>query len=469
MTRNTQPNRFRQAGYGFFAGFAVLFLAITTVNALTGSVSWKALIVFLSVFCAGGGVAVWRSHRVRRIIHPVPQISAGPALKMLTVLALALIAIHLLFIAIEIFTQPVYPWDSWAVWAYRAKAWFFNGGMVEFVSPAHWLAASSADAYTTNAWNYPQYASVVPYWAALSLGRWSETLTNLPVLFAGLAIGLALYGQCREYGFSVSISIIACYLLYSIPIFGTHLALAGYADIWMAGFVGLGFMSIISGTIKDAESGKPGFSTVLGYLMIGFGMMVKNEGLVWFLSALLMLAVMTYKPRTLVVSAIITSSIFWLGYLWGFREIEIPLIGTLGYSDGKMIIPLIGSIVLEQHDVWQAYWRSFITAGNWNLLWILVTASLLSVAWPVNTGDIGSRQHQLKRACLSFILILVATQLFIFGFTEQGRWALTFTAINRLPLQFTPALLFAAFVLVDSALSKASQRASVTETQNDGV
>ncbi|MCP4048341.1 MAG: hypothetical protein GY732_20375, partial [Gammaproteobacteria bacterium] len=305
MGRNSPPNRFRQAGYGFFVGFAVLFAAIIIANKLTGSVSWWVLMLFLLVFSVSGGLAVWRNRIPTSISHSVPQVPPSTPMKILTALVLALMAIHLVFISVEVFTQPFYPWDAWAVWAYRAKAWFLNGGMVEIVRSADWLAASSADTYTINAWNYPLFASVVPYWAALSLGHWSETLVNLPVLFAGLAIGLALYGQLRECGLSVTISIIACYLLYSIPIFSTHIALAGYADIWMSGFVGLGFISIMTGAIKHAETGKLGFPAIFGYLMIGFGILVKNEGLVWFLAALLMLVMATCKPWIQILTTVI--------------------------------------------------------------------------------------------------------------------------------------------------------------------
>ncbi len=454
MSRNTPPNRFRQAGYGFFAGFAVLFVAIITANELTGSVSWPALMLFLLVFSVSGGLAVWRNRITTSISHSVPQVPLSTTMKILTALVLALMAIHLIFISVEVFTQPLYPWDALAAWAYRAKAWFLNGGMVDFVSSADWLVASSADTYTIDAWNYPLFASVMPYWAALSLGRWSETLVNLPVLFAGLAIGLALYGQLREYGLSVTISIIACYLLYSIPIFGNHIALAGYADIWMSGFVGLGFISVMTGAIKHAETGKLGFSVIFGYLMIGFGILVKNEGLVWFLAALLMLVVATCKPRMQILTVVITVALVALGVALGFTQFDIPLTGTLGFVNGEFIIPFFGGFVLESHSVWHAYWENFFAMGNWNLLWILVAAGLFSKLKPINKTTAVASRYRIRRFGLSFILIFLATQLFIFGLTEQGQWAESFTAINRLPLHFTPALLFTAFVMLHSGESR---------------
>jgi len=269
---NTNPvNRFRQLGYGFFLGYVILFLAVLVNNSLTSDVSWPGLMVFLLIFTASGGFAVWQVRELPRATNPPGQTITPTSLKLLTTVVLLLMLVHLLFISVEIFTRPVYPWDAWLVWVYRAKAWFMAGNMADIVNPADWATATSVNTYSIHAWQYPLFPSVIPYWAALSLGRWSETLVNLPVLFAGSAIGMALYGQCREHGLSVAVSLITCYLLYSIPIFATHLALAGYADIWMAGYVGLGFIALIRGASLWDEPGRPGFHLVSGGVLVLFG------------------------------------------------------------------------------------------------------------------------------------------------------------------------------------------------------
>jgi len=217
LDQHIRPNRFRQAGYGFFLGYAVLFLAIITSNELTGIVAWPRMMVFLSVFSISGAIAAWLAPRTPDTTSLTPKAIPGVPAKALLTIAMVLMAIHLLFIAVEIFTQPLYPWDAWLAWVYRSKAWFLAGSISDIVSTTDWAAATSANIYTIDAWLYPLFPSVIPYWAALSLGHWSETLINLPVLFAGMALGMALYGQCREHGLSTASSLIACYLLYSIP------------------------------------------------------------------------------------------------------------------------------------------------------------------------------------------------------------------------------------------------------------
>jgi len=73
--------------------------------------------------------------------------------------------------------------------------------------------------------------------------------------------------------------------------------------------------------------------------------------------------------------------------------------------------------------------------------------------------------YRARRAALSFMLIFMATQLFIFGFTDQGLWADTYTAINRLPLHFLPALLFAVMVIANASL-RPLESAETAETQS---
>ncbi len=450
FNNNYQPNRFRQTGYGFFLGYMVLFLAIMVSNKLTGTVSWSGLMGFLLIFTAGGGIAVWKNQDRGHTTTLPSQVVPSTPIKLLTAITLVLMAIHFIFIAVEIFTQPVYPWDAWLVWIYRAKAWFMAGTMTEVVSATDWAAATSVGSYTVDAWSYPLFASVIPYWAVLSLGHWSETLVNLPVLFAGIAMGLALYGQCREHGINIPLSLITCYLLYSIPLFATHLALAGYADIWMAGFTGLGFLALIQGTCMHTDVARSRFQILLGMSIVIFGVWVKNEGAVWLLAALAMMALVTCRPRSLVLMMLAVAMVTLLIFILGLSHIDIPVLGGLGFVDGRVVIPFIGSFVFEAHSVQQLYWNNFINMGSWNLFWVLVTASLLLSLRPCE----GPSNCRARRVVLSFFLIFLATQLFIFGFTNHGLWADTYTAINRLPLHLVPALLFSIVVIAHVSLTQ---------------
>jgi hypothetical protein len=277
-----------------------------------------------------------------------------------------------------------------------------------------------------------------------------------------LAIGLALYGQCREHGLNVSVSLISCYLLYSIPLFATHLALAGYADIWMAGFTGLGFVALIQGFTRNEETGTSRPQLILGFSMILFSICVKNEGSVWFLSAIAMLVLVVFRPRVPVLIMVTAIVLVLLGFALGITYIDLPLIGELGLVDKHFVVPLIGKFGLTIHDIRFVYWENFIKMGSWNLVWVLVAASLFLGLRPQNAV---SGNHA-RRAAMSLILIFLTTQVFIFGFTNQGQWADTYTAINRLPLHFIPALLFAVAVIANASLTGTDVMDAASETQS---
>jgi len=200
----------------------------------------------------------------------------SPAGRATLALLLAWIIIHLSLAAIEILYRPVFPWDAWLNWMYRAKAWFFEGAIFGFSSPIEWATDTGALAYNVGGHNYPTFVPTIAFWAACSLGFWSDTLVNTPVLFCGIALAMGIYGQCREFGGSYLHSVAAAYLLLSVPLVGTHLALAGYADIWIAGFTGLGFAALTRGLIDDNR-----FQSALGLLMAALAITVKAEGLVW--------------------------------------------------------------------------------------------------------------------------------------------------------------------------------------------
>lgn len=443
VSPEARPNRMRQIGYGFFLGYAFLFLAIMACGRMFDQISWPWIMVLLSVLTAFGAVAHRLSARAADAM-PTEHVPLGKVGKALLMFLAAWIGVHLFFAASEVFSRPLYPWDAWLAWVYRAKAWYLAGGMVDVVSPARWAAASSADVYTIHAWTYPRFPSVIPFWTALSLGHWSETLVNLPALLASFAIGLALYGQCREAGLGPLLAVAACYLLFSVPLFATHIALAGYADLWMAGFAGLGFLALVGGAICERR-----FQTLLGFLMLTLAIAVKNEGAVWFLSALLMQALISFRLRTVAIAGTALATVVWISHVaFGISHIEVPLMGTLGVVNNRLEIPFIGSFALEIHNVWRVYLDNFFMLGSWNLLWLLVAASML-----IAVSGRKRSASPVRRAGLAFVFVFLACQLFIFGFTDQGIWADTYTAINRLPLHFVPALIFTAFIIIHERLA----------------
>lgn len=430
-------------GYGFFAGVAILFATVLAANAVFDG---PAVAVVMGVLAVVGVAAVLLGRRRGVGVHgpgaalefwrrqPRPQ-------KLLMAFLLAGCTLHLLFSLLELLSQPMFPWDAWTVWAYRAKAWFFAGELFEFVSRGDWLGLDVPEVYTQPALRYPWLASIVPLWAALGLGEWHETLVNLPVIFCGVAIALAVHGQARAAGVRPVVAVTGVYLLVSTPIVATHLSLGGYADIWLAGFAGLGFVALVSGAATRQMS-----RSLLGLALLFAGVLVKAEGMVWLAAGLLYVLLLN-SPRKGSITAV-AAAVALLVVAWGLGlgSVELPGIGRVGIDNGALYVPVKGAIPLVFNDVGDAYVRNAFVLGSWHLAWPGVL--LLAV---VAASQAGQRR---VGAALGFLLLLGAVQALIFVFTSEGEWARDYTAINRLPLHVYPAVIFAGTLLAESVMEQ---------------
>ena len=448
------PNLLRQIGYGLFLGYAGLQGTVLAYNRLFGSVDFWPILALIGLITAiGAAVLVKTRPSVLSKTGTAALSKTGPAAaasgpstaaNALFWLLIAWTTVHLLLVAIEILHRPIFAWDAWLNWMYRAKAWFFAGHIFVMDAPAEWLSGTGKALYNVAGNHYPTLVPVLALWAATALGQWSETLVNLPVLLCGVALGLGMYGQCRELGLQQWLSALCAYLLLSIPLVDTHLSLAGQADIWMVGFTGLGFVALLHGIVRNNA-----FQVLLGLGVAAIGIATKMEGVVWFLAALLTLA-LAKRTGITATALLLAVSIPILGWLIGVTYVELPLLGGIGFAEGQVHIPLMGTYKLQSFELWDDYQDNFFEGGTWHLLWTFILLSVISL-WFLPAGT-------LRRAILAFYSVALCAQLFIFEGTESGQWAEDWTAINRLPLHFAPPLVFllglqiSAFVPIGASL-----------------
>ncbi|MEL7044369.1 MAG: hypothetical protein AAGL66_05030 [Pseudomonadota bacterium] len=349
---------------------------------------------------------------------------------------LALCIAHLAITAIEIFHRPIFPWDAWLNWMYRAKAWYLSGAVAAMDPVALWASGQTPEkTYAVAGHHYPTLLPLIAYGVARVIGSWSETLVNLPFLLCCVALPGGSYLIARWHGYSRFVAMVCAYFVFSIPLIGAHLSLAGQADIWMASTTGLGFALLCSGLIHQRIARTAG-----GLILIAIGTQFKVEGFVWLLAGILLTA-LSLRPRltlTSIALLVLVSAI--LGSV-GIDYLNIPLLGTLGVQDGRLYVPLMGSYALQQYELGDDYLDNFLLGGSWNLLWYLVLAAILVSAFR-------ARENRSARIGLAFFVVAAAAQVMIFFFTEQGAWAEDWTAINRLPLHFVPALVFVSLLML---------------------
>lgn len=366
-------------------------------------------------------------------------------------LFLSLICAHLFFSLIEILTLPLFPWDAWTVWVYRAKAWFFQNQLFEFISPSDWFTDSNSPRYSHTGLNYPWVTSLIHLWMGLGLSQWHESLINLPVFLVGLAIATAVYGQLRNANVHHLLCLLAAYLVLSTPLFSIHMSLGGYADIWLAACAGLGFVALIGSTLRGCQDFR-----WLGFCLLLCGTLVKTEGVVWLLAGLgwwfISFAPARWVWVTLLLGVLFVLALFHVNGV----DLVIPGVGRVFLNENTFFLPLLGWREVAVGDVRMAYLNSAFVLGSWNLLWAFVLLISAVAARVMAWSSV--------RPVLGFFAILISSQVAIFVFTTESTWANDYTAINRLPLQLLPAVVFALVLLVDGIFRATGDSNETTAT-----
>ena len=393
------------------------------------------------------GAACWIGLRARPADH-LP-VSTEPPLHPAGWLLLALLGVHAWLIAGEVMLRPPYPWDAWAIWLLKPKAWMLGGRVDEFVGFGPWLADASGALRTADAWNYPEAIAHLGIWFAAAWGEWNAIAVNMAWLALWLALLLGCHGRLRQLGLSRTRAVIAVYALGSLPLINVHVALAGYADLWIAtviAFAGLAWMR----WLETRQRGE----FVLALVFALFLPAIKLEGTAWLL---IFVGVLVYERmphrlrRVALALAPVIGGAVVLGYL-----LHWPLIGPLLERMGLVA----DTPALQQHApaVIGATVTGMFMQYNWHFFWLAV-ALTLALRWR-------QLQQSPSLRLLGLFLLLGCGFLFaLFVLTPAGRWAESYTVVNRLGMQIVPLMLaFAALLWRDGATAPAGEPRMVAAT-----
>ena len=342
---------------------------------------------------------------------------------------LFLLALRCITLGLEILWRPLFPWDATMHWATKARVWFEFLRIVPFVDNNVWLQMGGEGVFTDRHPNYPHTVPLLQVWMNLATGRWNESLMNLPWLLCLIAMGAAFYSQLRVSGASPLIAIGFTYLLLSMPLLNIHVALAGYADLFLGATYCAGLMAFHNWVTTRWRS--------QGLLAIFFALaclLVKNEGLPWavtFIPALLLIPQTRYKFAKL--SALVALGLAFL----------IILVQKSPTSIDQLL-----RFVTEFHPealtaTIQAVWLH----SNFHLMGYLLLAIIpIGLAIP---GAFTKRYLGISIA-LSCAVVMF---LFLFLFTIFGAGAANFSGVGRLCIQLTPGLLFLCAMLCNDLLN----------------
>lgn len=343
------------------------------------------------------------------------------------------LALRIAGLALEVWWEPLFPWDAWTTWVLRARVWSELRELVPFIAPSEWLADDSGRAQTIDAWRYPTTVSLIATWSVLAFGQWNETAANLPWVGCILALALGFYGQARLWGAPAPTAIVFTWLLLSLPLLNSHVALAGYADLWLATMLGFAFMSFLQWS-RDGDRRQG----LLALVLLAVSLSIKVESLVWALLFLPALLATKVRGRWLIATATSIGILALAVRMSGGIHFEIPFMGLAQLGPDRIELPYLGQFNLSALQSWEPMLRHFLLYGNWHLLpYLLVIAVFLS-AFKLTS----SRSEAWQRAGLTWVLSCLFAFYALFAWTHAAAWASDSTSINRVFLHFVPGLIF---------------------------
>ncbi|MDQ5910364.1 MAG: hypothetical protein QG599_2460 [Pseudomonadota bacterium] len=431
-------------GYGYFLGLLAAILLLRIQAMIGWPLDWAEPTLILAFLGLVGGGLAWRRggftfHSLDKVrggftFHSLDKegwrVAPGWFERGLFILLLIWLGWRLILLAQEVWLRPLYPWDAWTTWGVRARVWSELRELVPFVSPEQWLADASGSAYTLHAWQYPDAVSLLALWPTLAFGGWNESIAHLPWLGAAPALGLGFYGQARLWGAAPLTALIFVWLLLSLPMLNTHVALAGYADLWLAAVFGLA----VGALLQWARTGDR-WQGVLALLLALACPWLKREGLIWAL-LLIPAATVVWTPRRywpwLGGGVLLTLILWWVS---GGIVFTVAGWGEVWLTPEVMQLPGLGRFEWHYHAVGEPVARNLLILGNWHLLGYLLLIALL---WGL--PKIFAEPWRLAGMLVtgSGLFMLFA----LFFLTDAYLWAVQYTSINRVFLHFAPALLF---------------------------
>lgn len=402
-------------GYGYLAGALTTTLVMRLLDLLGMHLGFLSIALTLAMLIALG---VWAGRGM-----PWQGLRIGSDWRVLAgwhkaafAGLLGLVAVRLAGLGLEIIWQPLYPWDAWSQWATKARVWFELGHLAPFVAPDIWLQGSGV--FYDRAPHYPPAIPLLQVWTNFGLGRWDDSLMNLPWLMCAIALAMAFYGQARQWGIAPLFAMMFTYFLVSLPLLNAHVALAGNADLFLGALYGLAAFAFFHWT-RSRDTWQGAMAVLLGAGCI----LVKQPGIGWALTLLPALWV-ALAPRAGLAGTLILG-VLGLAALLLFGQDGFVL---LGYS-----------LKFAYTPVWLPLWDNLAVLDNWHLLFYLAAAALL-----VFLPRLFAPDYRAMTVAVGSALVFV---LAIFFFTHVSAWVEDYTVINRALLHLVPMLLFYAMVL----------------------
>lgn len=321
---------------------------------------------------------------------------------------LAWLAVRAGMLLVEVWTRPLYPWDAWSAWATKAKTFFALGTIVPFVDAAGWAAA------TTPVWfdaapGQPVTLPLLQAWVAIAMGAWDDARIGLPWWLYFVSILLVVYGEVRRRGYAPLVSLAAAWLAGSLPLLGTQVALAGYADLPLAAAFTLATLAGIRAIGTRAP-----VDIAAAAVAIAAVALAKSSGWAWLVVALPGFAAAARGPA-------------------GYRRIALALavvaIGAIGVA-ARFPKASLGQVSFAYDPIWETLAVDSVLLANWHLLVVGIVGTI-AFSW----------RRLLARDVAPLTLVVAAGAIWIAmltAFPGVRYWGADGLGLNRAVLVLAP-------------------------------
>lgn len=331
------------------------------------------------------------------------------------------IILHFIFIVIQNSSLPLTSWDSWTGWVAKAKIWYFYGLNETLLSESEWL--SNKQGMTSLITHYPDGLSLLYLFNSGGLG-WDETRLNAvyPALY--IAFLLAFYGNIKSLSDSSLVASFAALIFATIPLVGTHIVLAGYADIWVSAFL---FLALVHLQFYSQSAFK---KDIYLFIFFALGMIsFKQEGLIWLLFMFPVFFLLRLSSsRVLIIMTLISLTLLLWYFTGGFS------IGNFVFRPDRIAIPGIGDFHFSFLNTTGEWLESLFLSRNWNILWYSLPVTLALFA--------RIRHKPVLLFSATYLIFSLLFLLVLFYFSYANKFASNFTSLNRLILHIVPVYIY---------------------------
>jgi hypothetical protein len=322
--------------------------------------------------------------------------------------------------------RPLFAWDAWSAWATKAKVYFAMHAVVPFVDLATWAAATGPVWFDAQP-GQPATLPLLQAWVVTAIGAWDDASAAMPWPVFYLALVLVVYGEVRRRGAPPLHALVAAWLVATLPLLGTQVALAGYADLPLAAAFALGALAGVRAMHTRAPIDIVAAAAALTSLAL-----YKASGWAWIVVALPGLAAAA------------------LGRPW-YRRIVVLLIavavGIVGVAARFPDVKL-GRVSFAHAPVWDAYAVEGLLLANWHLVALGLVGTLLLRRRRVFDTDLAPLTLILATGAV-WLAMLVAFPAFRF-------WGADFLGLNRATLVLVPfAIAWMAVAMLDAPAAAA--------------